>query len=90
MVSAKNNINNKITDHDYREWKRSEMDIFKYNKDRFNNELSAIIEFNEIDNINEYVFNFDISFERTIEKFIVKRKVRETTMINGLAMNLEC
>ena len=37
----------------------------------------AIQEFNEIDNINEYVYNFDTSFERTIEKFIVKRKLRE-------------
>ena len=88
MVSAKNNTNNKITDHECidifiengngRKIQNKEMDILKYNKeDRFNNELSAIIEFNEIDNIHEYVYNFDTSFERTIERFIVKRKLRE-------------
>ena len=63
MVSAKNNINNKITDLECidifiengngRKIQNTEMDIFKYNKDRFDNELSAIIEFNEIDKINE-------------------------------------
>ena len=57
MVSA----NNKITDHECidifiengngQKIQITEMDIFKYNKDRFNNELSAIMEFNEIDNI---------------------------------------
>ena len=30
-----------------------EMDIFKYNQYKFNKGLSAIIELNEIDNINE-------------------------------------
>ena len=73
-----------------RKIKNTEIDKFKYNKDRLNNELSAIIGFNEIDNINECVYNFDTSFERTIERFIVKRKVRENKYNNNLATNLEC
>ena len=61
---AKNNINNKISDHECidifiengngRKIQNTDIDIFKYNKDRFNNELSAIMEFNEVDNINKY------------------------------------
>ena len=53
MVTAKNNINNKITDHECtdifiengndRKIQNTEIDIFKYNKNRFNNELSEII-----------------------------------------------
>ena len=56
MVSAKNNINNTIMDHEMtengngRKIQNTEMAIFKYNKDRFNNELSVIMKFNEIDN----------------------------------------
>ena len=34
------------------------------------------MEFNELYNINESVYNLDIGFERTIEKFIVKRILR--------------
>ena len=87
MVLAKNNINNKVMDHECidifiengngRKIQNTEIDMFKYNKDRSNNELSVIMEFNEIDNINEYVYDFNTSFERTIERFIVKRKLRE-------------
>ena len=61
---AKNNINNKISDHECidifiengngRKIQNTDIDTFKYNKDRFNNELSAIMEFNEVDNINKY------------------------------------
>ena len=58
------------------------IDIFKYSKDRFNKELHLIRALNstiEIDNVNEFVYNFDTSFETTIEKFIAKRKVRENS-----------
>ena len=89
MVSTKSKINNKITNHECidifigngygRKIHKTEMD----NTDRFNNELSTTIEFNEIDNINEFVYNFDTSFEKTIERCILKRKVRENIIIRN-------
>ena len=55
MVSARNNINNKTTtDHECidifiengngRKIQNTEMNKFKYNKDKFNNESSVIID----------------------------------------------
>ena len=73
----------------YRERKQSEIYIFNYNKSRFNNELSAIIEFNEIGNINDQDYNFDTIFEQTIRKFIVKIKVHEKNNNQWLLTNLE-
>ena len=87
MVSTSISTNNKISDHECidtsiengneQKIRETEIDISNYNKNRFNNELSAILEMNEIDNINEYVYNFDNCFEQTIEKFIVKTKMHE-------------
>lgn len=64
-MSAKNNINNKITDDECidifikkgngRKILNTAICIFKHNKDIFSNELRAIMEFNKIDNTVKHV-----------------------------------
>lgn len=87
-ITAKNNINNKIADHESIdilvecETKQQydhakEISIFKYDKNKFKNELSAILRCDEIDELNEYVQNFDDCVEKVIKKFTFKKKISE-------------
>ena len=69
MVSAGININNKISDHECINISienGNDKKIRNTEVDKFNNELSAILGISEIDNINEYVYNFDVCFEQRI------------------------
>ena len=54
-------------------------DIYNYNENRINTELSTILEIHGINNINKYVYNFDACFEQIIQKFVVRGKCAKTT-----------
>lgn len=96
-VSAKISTNNKISDHEvidieiknqnYKipELHEEKVNIFKYNKTRFRNHLSSLIEVenNSQKDINERVVAMDEAFEQTIEKLTYKKKINNQNIVNS-------
>lgn len=93
-VSAANNSLNKIADHEAIDIKvktrtknqdeisKKEIEIFKYNKTLFNQEISAILKNNENDDLNITVDNFDSAIENTIKKFTNKKTINTKSNVN--------
>ena len=43
--------------------------LFRYNRNRFKSKLGSMLEFEEMDDINEYVGKFDWCLDNTVEHF---------------------
>lgn len=58
------------------------IELFKYNKDLFTRNLSAIIKFEENISVSQKVLMFDNSFEETIKKFTKIKTIKEQNNVN--------
>ena len=82
-IAAKAIVDNKIPDHELIDIlievrnecqvpKNKECCVFIYNKNRFRRKLGSMLEFEEIDDLNEYVGKFDLCFDNMVEHFTVR------------------
>lgn len=90
-IKVKTNSSNKISDHEAIDIKieetsanveqHEEIEIFKYNKDLFNKELSKMPIYNERIDLNNNVSNFDFCLEKTIKKCTRKKLIKTNNCV---------
>ena len=49
--------------------------VFRYNRNRFRSKLGSILEFEEMDDVNEYVGKFDWCLDNTVKHFTVRLRI---------------
>ena len=85
-ITARTNVDNKIADHESIDIlievrkechapANKECCVFRYNRNRFRSKLGSMLEFEEMDDLNEHVDKFDWCLQITVEHFIVGSRI---------------